>query len=39
MELEVVLRKDIEILRAETQRDIAETKTGLMRWVVGVGVL
>ena len=38
-ELEITLRKDIEILRAEVKRDIAETKAELIRWVVGVGLL
>lgn len=38
-ELETTLRKDIEILRAETKRDQAETKAELIRWVVGVGIL
>lgn len=45
-ELETVLKHDIELLRAETKRDIAEThkliaetKAGLIRWVVGAGLL
>ncbi len=38
-ELETILRKDIEILRLETKRDIAESKAELIRWVVGVGLL
>lgn len=45
-ELETTLSKDIEVLRAETRRDIAETKAHiaetkaeLIRWVVGVGLL
>jgi hypothetical protein len=29
----------IELVRSELKRDIAETKTELIRWVVGVGVL
>lgn len=29
----------IETLRAETKRDIAEAKSELVRWVVGVGIL
>lgn len=29
----------IELLRAETKRDIAETKAELIRWVVGAGLL
>ena len=38
-ELEICLRKDIEVLRAEVKRDIAESKAELIRWVVGVGIL
>jgi hypothetical protein len=38
-ELENSLKKDIEILRLETRRDIAENKAELIRWVVGVGLL
>ena len=45
-ELEITLRKDIEVLRAEMKRDIAETgrsiaetKAEPIRWVVGVGIL
>ncbi len=38
-ELETNLKKDIEILRLETKRDIAESKAELIRWVVGVGLL
>jgi hypothetical protein len=38
-ELETNLKKDIEILRLETKRDIAESKADLIRWVVGVGLL
>jgi hypothetical protein len=38
-ELEVSLKKDIEILRAETKQAIAETRAELIRWVVGVGLL
>ena len=29
----------IELVRSELKRDIAETKTELIRWVVGVGLL
>lgn len=38
-EMEITLKKDIEILRAETNKDISDTKADLIRWVVGVGVL
>ena len=38
-ELENNLKKDIEILRLETRRDLAENKAELIRWVVGVGLL
>lgn len=34
-----VLRKDMELLRAENKKDIAESKAELIRWVVGVGIL
>ncbi|NVZ07690.1 hypothetical protein HW932_00260 [Allochromatium humboldtianum] len=33
------LRRDIEALRLETKRDIAEAKSELIRWVVGAGFL
>lgn len=33
------LKKDIELLRAETNQRLAETKADLIRWVVGVGIL
>jgi uncharacterized protein YcbK (DUF882 family) len=38
-ELETILRKDIEILRSNTERDIERNKAELIRWVVGVGLL
>lgn len=38
-EIESNLKHDIELLRAETKRDIAESKAELIRWVVGVGLL
>lgn len=38
-EMETLLRKEIELVRADTKRDIAETKADLIRWVVGVGLL
>ena len=33
------LRRDIELLRMEMKRDIAEAKAELTRWIVGAGVL
>ena len=33
------LKHDIELLRADTGRMIAESKAELVRWVVGVGIL
>jgi hypothetical protein len=33
------LKHDIELLRADTGRMIAESKAELVRWVVGVGLL
>ncbi|NVZ11721.1 hypothetical protein HW932_20960 [Allochromatium humboldtianum] len=33
------LRRDIEVLRLEVKRDIAESKSELIRWVVGAGFL
>jgi DNA-binding transcriptional MerR regulator len=33
------LELKIEVLRAETKMDLAETKAELIRWVVGVGIL
>lgn len=38
-ELELSLKKEIELLRSDTKKDIAETKAELIRWVVGVGIL
>lgn len=38
-EMDTALRHEIELLRSETKRDIAETKAELIRWVVGVGLL
>jgi hydroxylamine reductase (hybrid-cluster protein) len=38
-ELEFSLKKEIELLRADTKKDIAESKAELIRWVVGVGIL
>ncbi len=33
------LRRDIELLRMEMKRDIAEAKAELTRWIIGAGVL
>jgi hypothetical protein len=38
-EVEAALKKDIEVLRLNTAKDIAENKAELIRWVVGVGLL
>ncbi len=38
-EMDTALRHEIELLRADTGRMIAETKAELVRWVVGVGLL
>jgi DNA gyrase/topoisomerase IV subunit A len=38
-EMETTLKKDIELLRADSRRDIAESKAELIRWVMGVGLL
>ena len=38
-EMELALKHDIELLRSDTGRMIAETKAELVRWVVGVGLL
>ena len=38
-EMDTALRHEIELLRADTGRMIAETKAELIRWVVGVGLL
>lgn len=38
-EMDTALRHEIELLRSETKRDIAETKAELIRWVVGAGLL
>jgi hypothetical protein len=38
-DIEVNLKKDIEILRLESKAQNSETKAELIRWVVGVGVL
>lgn len=33
------LRHDIEVMRLELKRDLAEAKADLTRWVVGAGIL
>lgn len=33
------LKRDIELLRADTKAQISESKAELIRWVVGVGLL
>jgi hypothetical protein len=33
------LELKIEMLRADLKKDIAETKSGLIRWIVGAGLL
>jgi len=38
-EAEVATKYDLELLKAELRRDIAETKSELIRWVVGAGFL
>ena len=37
--LDVASKADLELLRADLKRDIAETKAELIRWVVGAGFL
>ncbi len=32
-------KQDMELLRVELKKDLAETKAELIRWVVGVGIL
>ena len=36
-ELETTLKHDIELLRADTGRLIAESKADLTRWIIGAG--
>jgi hypothetical protein len=33
------LRRDIELLRMELKRDMAEAKADLTRWIIGAGLL
>ena len=35
--LDVASKVDVELLRADLKRDLAETKAELVRWVVGAG--
>ena len=37
--LEVTLKRDIELLRAEMKQPLAESKAEIIRWTVGAGVL
>lgn len=37
--LDVGSKGDLELIRADLKRDIAETKAELIRWVVGAGFL
>ena len=37
--LEVTLKRDIELLCAEMKQSLAETKAEIIRWTVGAGVL
>jgi len=36
---DVATKQDMELLRTELKKDLAETKAKLIRWVVGVGIL
>ena len=38
-ELEITLKHDLELLRADTGRMIAENKADLTRWIIGAGFL
>lgn len=38
-ELETALARDVKELELKLQKEIAETKADLIRWVVGVGLL
>ena len=38
-DLEITLKHDIELLRADTGRLIAESKADLTRWIIGAGFL
>ena len=36
---DLATKQDMELLRVELKKDLAETKAELIRWVVGVGIL
>lgn len=36
---DLATKQDMELLRAELKKDLAEIKAELIRWVVGVGIL
>ncbi len=36
---DLVTKSDLDLLKAELKRDLAETKAELIRWVVGIGFL
>ena len=36
---DLATKQDMELLRAELKKDLAETKAELIRWVIGVGIL
>ena len=36
---DLATKQDMELLRAELKKDLAETRVELIRWVVGVGIL
>jgi len=38
-EAEVATKYDLELMKAELRKDIAETRADLIRWVVGAGFL
>jgi hypothetical protein len=38
-ELEITLKHEIELLRSDTGRMIAESKADLTRWIIGAGFL
>ena len=36
---DLATKQDMELLRVELKKDLAETRVELIRWVVGVGIL
>jgi len=38
-EIEITLKHEVELLRADTGRMIAESKADLTRWIIGAGFL